>query len=301
MTAQAPLGYFSEPGYTSIGDPYASTEGKVGGKTEKLARYYGKQFATAPPKKGQAAKDVYFTEFKRLFEGEKYTNPGTEETKDRLEKGRAKISGDWRPNSPSKKMSGKGSYFGTIGDKFVHKAEHDVTRAGAAKFESSALPNIRTSPAKKGGFGVPGTTIQQDINKYESEPYDLARRQEREAMAEANRKRIGAAFKAMSHGNKDFNTCHEYKDGGLAPDDPFHKIKTEKFGTPFKPSSPAKSHPQLDTIETFPEYKEDPIAAKVAAQRDEMAAKKAKMGPTFKPTSGPKSTRTRPIRQAASY
>jgi hypothetical protein len=68
---------------------------------------------------------------------------------------------------------------------------------------------------------VPGTTIQQDISKYESEPYDLARRQvspptfphtfsldtdtrlptqEREAMAEANRKRIGAAFKAMSHG-----------------------------------------------------------------------------------------------------
>ena len=62
-----------------------------------------------------------------------------------------------------------------------------------------------------------------------------------EAMAEANRKRIGTAFKAMSHGNKDFNTCNEYKDGGLAPDDPFHKIKTEKFGTPFTPSSPAKS------------------------------------------------------------
>lgn len=62
-----------------------------------------------------------------------------------------------------------------------------------------------------------------------------------EAMAEANRKRIGTAFKAMSHGNKDFNTCNEYKDGGLAPDDPFHKIKTEKFGVPFAPSSPAKS------------------------------------------------------------
>eukprot|EP01051_Picozoa_sp_SAG22_P021167 SAG22_NODE_4563_length_1232_cov_1.544572_2_plen_254_part_00 len=60
-------------------------------------------------------------------------------------------------------------------------------------------------------------------------------------MAEANRKRIGAAFKAMSHGNKDFNTCNEYKDGGLAPDDPFHKIKTENFGTPCAPSSPAKS------------------------------------------------------------
>jgi hypothetical protein len=64
---------------------------------------------------------------------------------------------------------------------------------------------------------------------------------------------------------------------------------------------PRAQHPQLDTVGSFPEYKEDPIAAKVAAQRDEMAAKKAKMGPTFKPTSGPKSTRTRPIRQAASY
>ena len=76
------LGFFSEPSYITIGDPYASTEGarpslqrlrcsgtvsgvllstvllrRAGkgaeGKTARLSRYYGKQFGVAPPKKGQ--------------------------------------------------------------------------------------------------------------------------------------------------------------------------------------------------------------------------------------------------------
>ena len=81
------LGFFSEPSYITIGDPYASTEGNTArlrsvrcsalgaagtvsgtllstvllrragkgaeGKTARLSRYYGKQFGVAPPKKGQ--------------------------------------------------------------------------------------------------------------------------------------------------------------------------------------------------------------------------------------------------------
>ena len=189
------------------------------------------------------------------------------------------------------RSSGKGNYYGTIGDKYDHMADHDMSRGGREKVTESALPNIKTNPAKKGGFGTPGTTVGE-LPAYESEPFDLARREEREAAAVANRKRIGAAFKAMSHGDKDFNTCDEFKDGGLAPDDPFHKIKTEKFSQPFVPSSPAKSHRQLDTLSSFPEYKEDPIAAKVSQARQELAEKKAKMGPIFHPTSGPKSSRS---------
>ncbi len=78
------LGFFSEPSYITIGDPYASTEGNAArsvrcsgrcsgttvsgvlvstvllrragkgaeGKTARLSRYYGKQFGVAPPKKG---------------------------------------------------------------------------------------------------------------------------------------------------------------------------------------------------------------------------------------------------------
>lgn len=52
----------------------------------------------------QIAKDVYFTDFKRLYEGEKYANPGAEEIKDRVEKAKGKVAGDWCPNSPGKKM-----------------------------------------------------------------------------------------------------------------------------------------------------------------------------------------------------
>jgi hypothetical protein len=297
MAAMSALGLFSEPEYISIGDPYTSDRTKG----QKLSRYSGKQFSGAPPKKGQTAGDVYFSAFQRLYEGEKYTNPGAADRAADAAKAKAKIAGDWCPNNPPKRNCGRGSYYGTIGDKFTHMGSGAASRSSREKVTTSALPNIRTNPAKLGGFGVPNTTIGNSP-KYESEPYDMARKQEREASAVANHKRIGTAFKAMSHGNKDFTSSvsgsYEYKDGGLAPDDPFHKIKTEKFATAFKPSSPAKSHRQMDTLTPFPEYKPDPIAEKVAVARQELADKKAKMGPTFKPTSGPKSSRTRPINHA---
>jgi len=122
------------------------------GKTARLSRYYGKQFGVAPPKKGQVrppaappdqfgpaeaalkrprlgqvAKDVYFDDFKRLYEvrarsppdrrsaaapgpdragaaqGEKYVNPGKVETESQVANNAGKIGGDWKPNSPPKK------------------------------------------------------------------------------------------------------------------------------------------------------------------------------------------------------
>jgi hypothetical protein len=85
------------------------------------------------------------------------------------------------------------------------------------------------------GHVQPNTTMGASF-AYESEPYDLARREERESAAADSRKRIGPAFKAMSHGDMDFNTCNEFKDGGLAPDDPFRRIKTQAFDRPFMPS-----------------------------------------------------------------
>jgi hypothetical protein len=110
----------------------------AGKKGQKLARYYGKQFAFAPPKKGQTAGDVYFDTFKRLYEGEKYVNPGRTETLSQLANNAGKIAGNWKPNSPPKKNSGKGNYYGTIGDKYEHKADHDVTRGAKEKYEVRA-------------------------------------------------------------------------------------------------------------------------------------------------------------------
>ena len=73
------------------------------------------------------AKDVYFDDFKRLYEvrarsppdrrraaapgpdragaaqGEKYVNPGKVETESQVANNAGKIGGDWKPNSPPKK------------------------------------------------------------------------------------------------------------------------------------------------------------------------------------------------------
>ena len=71
------------------------------------------------------AKDVYFDDFKRLYEvrarspqtaaaapgpdragaaqGEKYVNPGKVETASQVANNAGKIGGDWKPNSPPKK------------------------------------------------------------------------------------------------------------------------------------------------------------------------------------------------------
>jgi hypothetical protein len=172
-SAMNSLGYFSEPTYNSIGDPYEGGKGKG-----MLPRYVGKQFTGAPPKRGQVAGDVYFTKFNRLYEGEKYMNPGAADRAADRKKVAGKIGGDWRPNNPPKKNCGKGNYYGTIGDKFTHMAAGGATRDAREKVTASALPNIRTNPAKKGGFGVPNTSIGAEA-KYESEPYDMAQRQER--------------------------------------------------------------------------------------------------------------------------
>lgn len=194
MAAMSALGLFSEPEYISIGDPYTSDRTKG----QKLSRYSGKQFSGAPPKKGQTAGDVYFSAFQRLYEGEKYTNPGAADRAADAAKAKAKIAGDWCPNNPPKRNCGRGSYYGTIGDKFTHMGSGAASRSSREKVTTSALPNIRTNPAKLGGFGVPNTTIGNSP-KYESEPYYMARKQEREASAVANHKRIGTAFK-VTHG-----------------------------------------------------------------------------------------------------
>ena len=173
MSAQSTLGLFSEPGYITIGAPYQQQKG-----AGKLSRYYGKQFGGAPPKKGQSANDVYFNAFSRLYEGEKYQDPGSADRAAIREKNQGNIGGDWCPNNPPKKNSGKGNYYGTIGEKFTHVAAGQADRGGREKVTTSALPNIRTNPAKLGGFGVPKVTIGAEP-AYESEPYDMARRQER--------------------------------------------------------------------------------------------------------------------------
>ena len=52
-----------------------------------------------------------------------------------------------------------GSHASTFRLRVQHKAEYDVSKGDREKVTASALPNIRTNPAKKGGFGVPNVTL----------------------------------------------------------------------------------------------------------------------------------------------
>ena len=53
----------------------------------------------------------------------------------------------------------------------------------------------------------------------------VARGTVQDASTQSVKNRLGAPFKSMVYGMRDFDTCAEFKDGGLAPDDPFHKTK----------------------------------------------------------------------------
>ena len=77
--------------------------------------------------------------------------------------------------------SGKGNYCGTMGEKFEHKPDHDSSCGGCEKYTESVLPNIKTNPSKTGGFAIPDVALGQPGCVYESESYDLARREEHEA------------------------------------------------------------------------------------------------------------------------
>jgi hypothetical protein len=65
------MGIFSEPTYISVGEPFTSKKG-----TSTLDyRANGKQFLTAPPRRGHDTRDVYFDHsYVRLFENEPYTD-----------------------------------------------------------------------------------------------------------------------------------------------------------------------------------------------------------------------------------
>ena len=58
-----------------------------------------------------------------------------------------------------------------------HMGTGGAPKGKREKFTAATLPNIRTNPAKRGGFGVANTTIGPHPS-YESEPYDLAREEE---------------------------------------------------------------------------------------------------------------------------
>jgi hypothetical protein len=292
------MGWFQTPGFISIGDEY--------NKKEQInSRYKGRNFVTNPPKKGRGVDATLDKGYKSLSEGDKYVDPGTYEKKVKLEEGKKKLTQrGFIYTNPSKKSCGLGNYHGTFSEqnKYAHEVEYNVLKKGELPQKvQTQLKNIVTAPAKRGTFGVPGTTLSKgDEFKYVSDPYDHSAANKTTPAKPI----VGLAFKATCRRTDFFDETTKVRVSKVYSIDkalPAKKVTEEENKKPlagqkaWKPSNPPKQGFN-STLTKFPEYKEDPLELKERKQRE----MRAKERPTvvWKPISSEKTSPTRVVRCA---
>lgn len=146
------IGVFSEPSYTTIDDPFEKPGAKGGSKVA-----HQPQITASAPKSGKTWKGCLFSKPGRLFEGDVYR------TRHEIElAGRPKLKADqaaWRPSSGTKKHSGSGDFYGTVGGKTPYIPQGGSEAKKTKDNVVRQLPNMVTNPCKKGTYGVFGTYL----------------------------------------------------------------------------------------------------------------------------------------------
>lgn len=294
------LGIFSEGSYLSVGDPYVKPRDdkeKSGGKVD---RDKGKQFVTAPPRRGKTNDAFFEKQFRALLVGEPYVDAAVmDRGAKKASKGKNIVPAGFRPVGGAKKSSGSGSYFGTIGGKVEHMDESPKkSRDADPKSRAAEKPQMKTSPPKKGSFGTSGITIGKGV-EYQSEPFEAARELDKKDKEKELTLRKGSAFHSTVHGQGVFDGkvySIDPKLQGLPKGSEEKKKKSDEAATKiFRPSSPSKSG-HFGTLSKFPEYSSDLFEKKEKVRpKDETKAAKV-----FMPPSGPKSTITRSIARMSS-
>lgn len=306
---QSTFGTFSTPSFAGVGEPYVD-------KYSADSRCKGKQFLTNKPRFGQTGDNWNrehgrYTQFERLFEGEKYADPHMAERKWKSEEKTKNLTSDgFRYSNPNSKSSGLGGYYGCIGPKFQHEADYAVLTKEMKPTEVfHENRQVLTSPMKKGLNLAPGVIFgppPKDGTRgkeytHLDDPYNLAHEAEKAEQKHHEQMRQGRPpFRTMSR-SLDFFDSHPkvaaskvYTEDPLMPARPAEESEAAKAAlAPFYPSRCPRSGPQ-GTFEKFPEYKEDPLEEKLKAVREEVA-KARPTGAPFKPTSRPKSMRTTTI------
>ncbi|KAI8907374.1 hypothetical protein EDD86DRAFT_209408 [Gorgonomyces haynaldii] len=260
------MGLFSEAQYISSGEQYNT---KKGGSTLDY-RTKGKQFLTAPPKKGHDDKHAYFDkEFVRVFENEPYTDLVVLRRRWRLQAKDKNITPQpFKPSSVPPKPSGKGSTWGTIEQQFptYTKLPAPAAKPAPESKKQPELKNFLTAPPKKGsGYGYPSVTIGKSY-EYVSDPYNRSLDLERQERSENIKKMVGARpFIASTTGVEFFNPFAGLTKIESAQDQ--EKNQQKHLNPPFKPSSTCGS-----TINPYPTYEppkaqEDPNQPKPQAKQ----------------------------------
>lgn len=250
-------GVFSEPGYLCTGDPYVERD-------IFASRTKGVNFKASKVKTGKL-NDSMFTRFEYAYDGYgKDTKASLEEIKAR--KAKQPSEAPFKGSSPTKKGSG---YYGTIGQRweYMPEGEGEKMKKGDAKSE---LPNIKTSPSKKGTYGVAKLTLSESAAagglvgeySYASEPYTI-NKLDPEGRAAAASKLVAGPFKPsnppklgppgvpkVTIGGLPRGIVGEYAyvEHGIASKPPAHHIEK-----PFCPPKPPRQG-YNSTINKFPEH-----------------------------------------------
>uniref|UniRef100_A0A7S4C2H8 Cilia-and flagella-associated protein 96 n=1 Tax=Chrysotila carterae TaxID=13221 RepID=A0A7S4C2H8_CHRCT len=303
-------GTFSTPSFGGVGEPYTD-------KRPADSRVKGKQFTTNQPRRGQTGDNWNRgtgrkADWNVLFEGEKYADPHTADRKSKNEERAKHLTPDgFKYTSPSKKNTGLGNYYGTIGAKFSHEPEYNVLNKEMKPPAVAPQPRqMLTSPMKRGSHLTPGIAFgppptADGVRKKEyfhlTDEYNRAHAAEQAQRKHHEEMRGGRPpFRAMSR-SLDFFDSHKSVAASKVytedPPVPARELKSAnsspKPAVPFYPSRAPRSG-RLGTFEPFPKYQEDPLEEKLKQAREAAAASKIS-GPAFRPTSKPKSTRTQSI------
>lgn len=283
---------FSAPVFISIGDEYQ----KKGNGTD---RFKGKSFMTSPGKRGAGADTLFSKKFLSLCEGDKFVDPGYFDKRYNLGNEKKKLTPQgFRYTSAAHKPAGSGSYFGCFCETEPpkHEVEYAVTKRG--EMPDKAMPtqrNIVTSPAKRGTYGVPATTLSKgDEFKYVSDPYEGEKRREALQAKESTKRIVGPAFKGAckrggffdetNHGVSKVYSINKALPAKKAPTPDTHNM----LATAWKPGGKIKNNNPI------PEYMEDPYEAKERMQREQSHKDAPKT--VWKPISNSKSMPSRSIK-----
>ncbi|NXC45562.1 CD047 protein, partial [Penelope pileata] len=271
------VGLFSEMSYVTIGDKYVSQYMRPFNE----AASKNKQMLSEGSKTLSALQAGYFdSEFKRIFDGEAYSNPVQLRRRHRLAESKKNLGKAFLPTDGEKLPCGLGTYYGTIGGPCAYFSAQLKAR------ERYVPPgkNFYTNPGKKGsGYGYANITIGEQY-PHEADGYEIEKLIAKKAREEHKRLVKGGPFRTNLYPLEYFDINPYFSDKPLPP---LKKAPPEKrIVAPFRPTSPAKKVRGMKggTFDPYPSYSADPYVVKKTT-----AVPSSKERKIFHPPPGPKS------------
>ncbi|KAF6775999.1 hypothetical protein AHF37_04367 [Paragonimus kellicotti] len=274
------LGYFNEPSYISIGDPYLDPARRLGIQEQ----FKGRQLFGITSRSRCGLNHGYFSDYQRTFVGEGLVNMGKIHYREKLEENKKNIQPQFLPASGYKLPNGSGTLYGTF-----TKPSPYFCGAEAKSARVEERPNIVTNPPKKGtGFGYPNVTINK-FPIYESSPYVTGNTYKEEN--DRHKQLLGGRREFLTSNHSDYFEPNPFKQDVRSRSLPNISKSTLNNVPVFRPPNPGKLSGgcYAGTLNPFPTHQPNPYIDTYQIN------KQPKEKRIFMPSSGSKTTRTESI------